>query len=287
MIAYEKHINKNSNEWITLVHGAGGSSSIWNKQIDYFSKYFNLLLVDLRGHGKSAQSHLNVTKYSFNAVTKDILEVLDKEKIIHSHFVGISLGSLIIRNFANLYPERVTSCVLGGMITKINFFSKVLLFYANLLINILPVQTLYKILANLILPRKSHNASKQKYIVEAKKITTEEFFKWFNLNKEIKNLLRSFNKICPVPLLIIQGQEDHLFVNDVKKYVEIFKNVNLKVLPKCGHVVNIQSAELFNKYALSFIQSHKKVKESITKTVVEDQTSKDLKNAVNKPVTTT
>lgn len=275
MITYKKLINENSNEWVTLVHGAGGSYNIWNKQIDYFSKYFNLLLVDLRGHGKSAQSHLNVSKYSFNAVTKDLLEVLDKEKILKSHFVGISLGSLIIRNFVTLYPERVASCVLGGMITKINLFSKIILCYANLLVNILPVQTLYKILANLILPRKSHNNSKQKYIAEAKKITSEEFFKWFNLNKEIKYLFKSFNKICSVPILIIQGQEDHLFVNDVRKHVEIYKNIELEVLPKCGHVVNIQSAELFNKFALSFMRSIKtRHKNNETKKVTEKDYSR-------------
>ena len=37
--------------WVTFIHGAGGSSSVWFKQIRAFSKYFNLLLIDLRGHG--------------------------------------------------------------------------------------------------------------------------------------------------------------------------------------------------------------------------------------------
>ena len=55
MIYYTKYVSDNSNnrEWITFVHGAGGSSTIWFKQIKYFSKKYNLLLLDLRGHGKS------------------------------------------------------------------------------------------------------------------------------------------------------------------------------------------------------------------------------------------
>lgn len=279
MISYQKHINENATEWITLVHGAGGSSNIWYKQIDDFSQHYNLLLIDLRGHGKSAESHLKVEKYSFNAITEDILEVLDKEKIHKSHFIGISLGSLIIRNFVTLYPDRVISCVLGGMITRISLFSKILLFYANVLIKILPVQTLYKILANLILPRRSHNASKQKYIVEAKKITTEEFFKWFRLNKEIKYLFKSFKETCFAPTLVIQGEEDYLFVNDVKKYVRKFENINLKVLPKCGHVVNIQSAGLFNQYALSFLKSHNQVR-SWNKNRMKEAVVEHLKSTI-------
>ena len=38
---------KNKNvAWITFIHGAGGSSAIWFKQIRFFSRYFNLLLID-------------------------------------------------------------------------------------------------------------------------------------------------------------------------------------------------------------------------------------------------
>ena len=55
MIYYTKYVSDNSNnrKWITFVHGAGGSSTIWFKQIKYFSKKYNLLLLDLRGHGDS------------------------------------------------------------------------------------------------------------------------------------------------------------------------------------------------------------------------------------------
>ncbi len=61
MIHYTKYVSKNpkKKEWITFVHGAGGSSTIWFKQIKYFSKYYNLLLLDLRGHGKSKTIPLN------------------------------------------------------------------------------------------------------------------------------------------------------------------------------------------------------------------------------------
>ena len=42
-----------SAEWVTFIHGAGGSSSIWYKQLRDFKNKHNVLLIDLRGHGKS------------------------------------------------------------------------------------------------------------------------------------------------------------------------------------------------------------------------------------------
>ena len=85
MIHYTKYLSSKTKnkEWITFVHGAGGSSTIWFKQIKYFSQYYNLLLLDLRGHGKSKAIPLNPfdKKYTFNSITFDILEVLDKEQI--------------------------------------------------------------------------------------------------------------------------------------------------------------------------------------------------------------
>ena len=38
MINYSLYKNKNSKEWVTFVHGAGGSSSIWFRQIKEFKK---------------------------------------------------------------------------------------------------------------------------------------------------------------------------------------------------------------------------------------------------------
>ena len=59
------------------MHGAGGSSSIWYKQVREFRKHFNVLLLDLRGHGDSKPSLKDAfnDKYTFDSITADIVEV--------------------------------------------------------------------------------------------------------------------------------------------------------------------------------------------------------------------
>ncbi|MDG1186289.1 MAG: alpha/beta fold hydrolase, partial [Schleiferiaceae bacterium] len=53
MLSFSLHQNSPELPWVTFVHGAGGSSTIWYKQLKAFSSNFNVLLIDLRGHGRS------------------------------------------------------------------------------------------------------------------------------------------------------------------------------------------------------------------------------------------
>ena len=137
----------------------------------YFSKKYNLLLLDLRGHGKSKSITLNPfkKKYTFNSITNDILEVIDAEKIKKSHFVGISLGTILIRNFAEKNPKRVQSLVMGGAIMKLNLRSKILMFLGNSTKSVLPYMWIYNLLAYIIMPNKNHKESRLLFINEAKK----------------------------------------------------------------------------------------------------------------------
>ena len=98
------------------------------KQIKSYREHFNLLLVDLRGHGKSNQFIKDIIShtYTFKEVTKDVVKVLDHLKISSAHFVGMSLGTIIVRTLAELETQRVRSMVLGGAVTRLNARSQVL-----------------------------------------------------------------------------------------------------------------------------------------------------------------
>ena len=89
MINYSIYRHPENTNWVTFVHGAGGSSSIWFKQVREFRKHHNVLLLDLRGHGRSKsviKDPFN-SKYTFDVITEDIVEVIDKEEIQSSHFI--------------------------------------------------------------------------------------------------------------------------------------------------------------------------------------------------------
>jgi len=258
MLNYTIHKHKTANEWVTFVHGAGGSSSIWFKQVRSFSSYFNVLILDLRGHGNSKPTLKDAfnKKYTFDSITSDIVEVIDYLKIDSSHFVGISLGTILIRNLAEKNPERVQSMIMGGAIMKLNFRSQVLMRLGVIFKSVVPYMLLYKLFAFIIMPRKNHKVSRLLFVNEAKKLYQKEFMRWFKLTSEINPLLRFFRaKDIRIPTLYVMGEEDHLFLPSIKNIVSEHLESTLLVIKNCGHVVNVEQPDTFNTKAIQFIKA--------------------------------
>ncbi len=260
LLSYYIYPNSNSSEWVTFVHGAGGSSSIWYKQVRDFKKEFNVLLLDLRGHGNSKPSLKDTfnPKYTFNSITNDIVEVLEYLKIQKSHFIGISLGTILIRNLAEMRPDLVQSMVLGGAIIKLDIRSQILMKIGNIFKSVVPYMLLYKLFAFIIMPKKNHKKSRLLFVNEAKKLYQKEFLRWFKLTAEINPLLRFFRaKDIKIPTLYIMGAEDHLFLPSIKHIVAEHVSSTLFVIENCGHVVNVEKPNSFNSQTIRFIQSLK------------------------------
>ncbi|MDA9686165.1 alpha/beta hydrolase [bacterium] len=99
---------------IVFVHGVGLTYEIWQPQLNFFENYSNLSY-DILGHGKSSLTKQNI---NFDDFSEQLIELIDELKIKKIHLVGFSIGSLIARNFAIRYSERLQSLILLGSIYK-------------------------------------------------------------------------------------------------------------------------------------------------------------------------
>lgn len=256
MLNYYSYPHSTSLQWVTFVHGAGGSSSIWYKQIRDFREQFNVLILDLRGHGNSKAEVKDTfnARYTFDTITNDIIEVINHLKIERSHFVGISMGTILIRNLAENKPDLVSSMIMGGAIMKLNLRSQILMWAGTTFKSVVPYMLLYKLFAFIIMPRKNHRQSRRLFVNEAKKLYQKEFIRWFTLTSEIEPLLKFFRaNDVEIPTLYIMGGEDHLFLPSIRKIVEIHKTSDLLVAENCGHVVNVDQPKFFNTESIRFI----------------------------------
>ncbi|MCH7322762.1 alpha/beta hydrolase [Solibacillus sp. MA9] len=240
-------------EWVVLVHGAGGSSTIWYKQIRAYRKHFNVLVVDLRGHG-ACEIENSPTKYTLDLVSQDILGVLDSLDIEKAHFVGISLGTMLIRQLAESNPERFHTMVLAGAVIRITPKLHFLLGLANLFKKIIPFMWLYKLFAWILMPKKTHKSSRNLFIQEAKKIKHREFLRWLTLTGGIaKHLVKINEKDTKITSLYIMGDEDYVFLEPVKRLVKKHSSSQLVILKNCGHVCNVDQAAQFNEVSMQFL----------------------------------
>lgn len=255
MIYHKIFKHKTSKAWVVFVHGAGGSNVVWFRQLRDFKKHFNVLLVDLRGHGKSKKEYSKAEIYKFDEIALDVVQLLDHLKIEKAHFVGISLGCIVIRAMDKLAPGRAESIILGGAITQFNGRMKALVATAKLLQSILPYMWLYKINAWILIPSKKHASSRQLFITEAMKLGKHEFKKWLKMTAEIKANLQEFIiKEASAPVLYIMGERDHMFLPMVTNLVKTHFNSKLEIILNSGHVCNIDQPEAFNQRTIAFIK---------------------------------
>jgi len=255
MLHYRTYEHSTSQEWVTFIHGAGGSSSIWFKQVKEFKESFNVLLIDLRGHGNSKAMGLkSISKYTFRNITAEVLEVIDHLKIKSSHFVGISLGTIIIRELAELKPEKISSMIMGGAILKMNFRSQLLMKAGFILRSVVPYILLYKLFAFVIMPKKKHRESRNLFIREAQKLYQKEFIRWFGLTTKVNPILKLFRSKDPgIPTLYVMGDEDYMFLPPVQMTVEKHNSAQLEIIQDCGHVVNVDKPQHFNTVVIGWI----------------------------------
>ena len=255
MLYHKEYFLSENADWVVFVHGAGGSSAVWFKQLKDFKIHFNLLLIDLRGHGKSVETSPEKQQgdYSFEAIANDIIEVLDFLKVERAHFIGVSLGTLIIRQLGDMISHRMQSMILVGAITHFNFKSRFWVAMGRIFKNILPYMWLYRLFAFVIMPAKQHAESRNIFIREAQKLCQREFLRWYKLTSHMKGLFQKYDVHLPIPTLYVMGDRDYMFLVPITKMLENVKTAALLVVDECGHVVNIEQAKIFNEEVIKYL----------------------------------
>ena len=94
-----------------FLHFGGTNLMVWQRVVPYFQDRYHLILVDLRGHGKS---DIPEGGYHMDEMARDVIGVLDYLHIDKAHIIGSSLGAEVGLSLAANHQERVLSLVLDG-----------------------------------------------------------------------------------------------------------------------------------------------------------------------------
>jgi len=101
---------------VVVIHGYTDSTRDWIHLVPYLDPRLRLILVDIRGHGKSSKPECCYSRWDF---AYDIRLLMDKLRIAKADVIGHSLGTFITQTLAEDWPDRVRKIVLisssGGM----------------------------------------------------------------------------------------------------------------------------------------------------------------------------
>ena len=107
-IYYEEH---GSGEPLVLLHGFFQSTQAWDDLAPAFAEKFRVIVMDLRGHGRSSFPQ---GQFLHSDAAKDVFGVLDHLGINRFSGVGFSSGGMTLLHMATKQPARVRAMVLVG-----------------------------------------------------------------------------------------------------------------------------------------------------------------------------
>ncbi|NTU75412.1 MAG: alpha/beta hydrolase [Anaerolineaceae bacterium] len=100
---------------IIFLHFGGANLMMWQRIISDFQDQYRLVLVDLRGHGRSDKPD---TGYHMDDMASDVIGIMKYLKLERAHIVGSSLGAEVGLSLAANYPEKVISLVCDGALSS-------------------------------------------------------------------------------------------------------------------------------------------------------------------------
>jgi pimeloyl-ACP methyl ester carboxylesterase len=215
-------------ENLLLIHGLGSSTRDWEFQVPVFSQKYQVITIDLRGHGNSNKPK---GPYSMQMFAADIAELLKKLGIKSTHVLGISLGGGIAFQFAVDYPSLVKSLIIVNAGIEIKKMGKVLA--PRLFIK--PEQ---EDLRQKLIERWAEN-DKKAYLSSMRAL----------IGWSVRDQLNKIN--CPT--LVIGSDEDYAPSSVKEEYTALLSNAKFIEIQDARHAVPVEKPKEFNEIVMNFL----------------------------------
>jgi len=233
---------------ILLLHGSGLSHIVWSLHEQFYAlQGFNVLSVDLPGHGESDGPALK-TIQKISDWIKDLMISAKIEKII---FAGHSQGCLVGIDFAARYPESINKLILVAGSYKLPVNQ-----------DLIDLAEAGDEKAIILMMKWGYEGSKAfiggnpvKKIINSSREIREILAVDLNACNNYKNGKESLEKIA-CPTLCIFGDLDKMVPLEVgNKMASMIKNVEKKIINNCGHMIIFEKAFEMRKMVKEFIKN--------------------------------
>jgi pimeloyl-ACP methyl ester carboxylesterase len=90
---------------VIFLHGGLANSNYWGYQVLEVAKYYHVIVIDSRGHGRSTR---DTRPFSCDLMTSDVIGMMDLLGVEKTAVVGWSDGAIVGLNLAMHHPNRLT-----------------------------------------------------------------------------------------------------------------------------------------------------------------------------------
>jgi len=249
---------------LLLLHGITGNGLVqYGKNATKLSKYYDVVILDLRFHGQSknlAQGYkIQDQAHWVSESLIMISQLYHDEGFEKVHVLGNSYGGIVAGVFADMFPNMVNELTMVD--APVRYFSSAMadsvarsvglqdffdllspqsaeIFKARTKLSLhrkiwIPNGVARSIIENDLKPQRENHRLLVSSLKEDEKFWADHTFQW----KCVVN--------------IFWGQADRLIPLDVgKRQAAHFKNAHYKELPKVGHVWNMERAKQFNHWLI-------------------------------------
>lgn len=236
---------------LMLIHGLGSSHRDWEKQVPMFATRYQVITLDLRGHGRSEKPP---GPYSIKMFAEDTNRFIRELNISPLHVVGISMGGMLAFELAVHFPELLRSLTVVNSYPEMRvetLWEHLQTWRRLLFLELLGMRGTGILLGRHLFPKPEQREIREMFVnrwaENDKRAYRESLRAIFNWDVE-----RHLDKIrCPV--LVVASDQDYMSLDEKRAYTAKLSDAKLVVIEDARHAVTAERPERFNAILEEFL----------------------------------
>lgn len=239
-------------EPIVFIHGLGSSARDWEYQVPFFAQDYEVVVLDVRGHG---QSDKPPGPYSIPMFAKDVARLIEGLDIAPAHVVGISMGGMIALQLAVAHPQLVRTAVVVNSVPEMvvrSWRGRFEVWQRLLMAPLFGMRKVGEVLGQRLFPNVQQGELRERFVERwaendprAYREAVKALVGW-SVTEELGTIA------CPV--LVVSGDEDYTPVETKAAYVERIPQGEMVVIEDSRHGTPVDQPEAFNRAVQAFLQ---------------------------------
>jgi len=246
---------------LLFLHEFAGDARAWNAQVGYFSRRYRCIVTAARGYPPS-DVPADVNAYGWQRSLDDAVAVLDHLQIARCHVIGLSMGAYTGLLLALRHPERISALVAasGGSGAhppdRAQFIEETLAAADRTLSEDgVAAEDMGNGPSRLQLKHKDPRGWRDfcDHLAEHPGIGSGYTLQKVQAARPGLHDFEAEFQSCPVPTLLMVGDEDEACL-DVNLWLKrTMPMAGLSVIPKSGHLLNLEDPAGFNQRCADFL----------------------------------